>query len=495
MASVLDLTTATGPAKEKATYFILDGEPAGSIPNAPYVGKHDVVLMMGDMGTGKTSNLADWLIWSAWLYPGCNLGVFRATLQNLKRTTLDKLEERLKLTGSEYGKEEISLLYEKNKQDYVYTFPEWGGSRIFAFGLDTGDPVAKLKSFESFRNAIDEANEIDAEVGAVAMLRPRQKVRHRTLGVEGWNATKMVSNLDAGEDHWLWQTFFDRGREIKKDIYQVTAHWTEPATGKTYYSTGLGIKIYHWENQSLSDAPRRVAGLIPEEVRKRFLGGEPAKKTGLVYPEFKRNLHVIPPVDIPIHYPVWVGIDHGVRHPTVAVAITRDDDNNFIIFREYVVRDALAADNARAILSQYSDLYQNRIEWYGDPSMWMVKGYDKAIAELYIEEGIPLEPSTRTASINLKRGGDDDMAMELIRTWLRPKSVMGGEAKPRLYVTEDSPETIKQFRNLTWENLAKIEKDDVFKAVRYAVARIPEFYSPGWKPPSEFKSHRLNWRQ
>lgn len=122
--------------------------------------------------TGKSSALADYLIISGLLYPGANLLLARAKLSDLRRTTLAKYLSRAGV-----------LVEDSNKNDGVYYFPEVNGlrSRLYVLGLDRVDLVEVLKSFEPFRAAFEEANEIPEEAFDLTLGRLRQKVRHANV--------------------------------------------------------------------------------------------------------------------------------------------------------------------------------------------------------------------------------------------------------------------------------------------------------------------------
>ena len=469
----INLTVPDGPIASKYERFVLDGEPEGSIPGVPYYGAHQVMYMAGDTGTSKTTALIDWLIWSAYLYPGCNLGLYRASLQDLKRSTWDKMQWRLSETSSK-------KFYELNKVDWTVKFPEWGGSTIYMFGLDTGDPIQKLKSFEAFRAGVDEANEIDEQVADLLLLRIRQKAKHRHLKdaknnpIYGFNQLKMVSNRDGGEDHWLYQTYRQGGKEVLKDHYRKTFAWQD--TEGSYSASSLMIESFYWENHSLTQNVRLTGAMMSDEGRKRYMGGVWSKKDGLVFPEFGTP-NIIPQAGIPEDWPVYVGIDHGISHPTVAIFIAVDYDGNWFVFDEYYVKGATATDNARTIMAKWGQR-RNPVQWFGDPSMWQVEASGMSAADYYLETGLPLGPSIRTASLRDPQNRDNDFAINEMSERIKAKGQLGGQIRPTMFWMENCTKSIKEFRSVTWENLAKFENDDCMKATRYAAAMIPRNYIP-----------------
>lgn len=149
--------------------------PAG--PLAPkyldFVQNEDFKEMafIGPFNTSKSTALVDWLIMSGLEYPGANLVLTRAKLSDLRRTTLTKYLSRA-------GK---VLTENYNKNEAVIEFPVINGktSTLYMFGLDRHDLTEVLKSFEPFRAAIEESNEVPPAAFDMLLGRLRQKVQHR----------------------------------------------------------------------------------------------------------------------------------------------------------------------------------------------------------------------------------------------------------------------------------------------------------------------------
>lgn len=146
--------------------------------------------------TTKSTALVDWLILSGIEYPGANLVLTRAKLSDLRRTTLTKYLSRA-------GK---VLVDDYNKNEAVIEFPEINGkqSRLYMFGLDRTDLDEVLKSFEPFRAAVEEANEVPSRALDLLLGRLRQQVEHRSNSWEVY-IEEMAS---------LWGCSFERARQV-----------------------------------------------------------------------------------------------------------------------------------------------------------------------------------------------------------------------------------------------------------------------------------------
>ncbi len=162
------LTRAAGMLGPKADEFI----------------RNDIFVemaMVGPWNTGKSTALVDWLILSGVNYPGCHLVLCRAKFTDLKRTTLPKLLSRM-------GK----LVANHNKNEGYIEFPrvkDSPPSRIWMFGLDRHDLREVLKSFEPFRAAVEESNEVSSMALDLLLGRCRQKVRHQSETNADWCKT------------------------------------------------------------------------------------------------------------------------------------------------------------------------------------------------------------------------------------------------------------------------------------------------------------------
>lgn len=89
---------------------------------------------------------------------------------------------------------------------------------------------------------------------------------------------------------------------------------------------------------------------LPPTQRRQLLEGDWEVAEGAAFTEFDRNLHVIEPFDIPIHWERTKGIDYGYASESACVwgAIDRDD-NTLIIYRELYRKGLLGTELAHLI--------------------------------------------------------------------------------------------------------------------------------------------------
>lgn len=154
-----ELTLAAGPIADKQELFALTED-------------YLEVCYLGTMGAAKTRGLCIGIARDVTDYPGCRIFLCRDELATLKKTTLETLLLVLKQAG---------LNPDYNKNDAVISVKSGDEvSRVFCFGLNSGDFREKLKSFEPFRIYIDEAHAIGEEKLNFAIFRQgRQEVYHK----------------------------------------------------------------------------------------------------------------------------------------------------------------------------------------------------------------------------------------------------------------------------------------------------------------------------
>ena len=142
----------------------------------------------------------------------------------------------------------------------------------------------------------------------------------------------------------------------------VGAHWVkkryiDPAPPNESFkgSDGLSRKFIPArldDNPYLANDGRyeQMLKALPPTQRRQLLEGDWEVAEGAAFTEFDRNIHIIDPFEIPIHWDRVKGIDYGYASESACVwgAIDRDD-NTLIIYRELYRKGLLATDLAQLI--------------------------------------------------------------------------------------------------------------------------------------------------
>jgi hypothetical protein len=157
-------------------------------------------------------------------------------------------------------------------------------------------------------------------------------------------------------------------------------------TASTYDNPHIDQETVKWA-EMLTD---------PEERQARIEGNFVALQ-GLIYPEFKPEIHVIPDEAPPKGARIYVGIDPGYRYMAAVVYAYLDHEDNLVIFDEIALQKATARDVCEAIHATNA-LYEV------DPTLYVIDpaarnkvhqtGRDDQ-AE-YLKYGIPVIPGNNS---------------------------------------------------------------------------------------------------
>lgn len=433
----IKLRPPRGPVAAKYMRFVLAGEPPGAVPGAPYVGLWREAAHFGTMGSGKSWSLIDAIILTAYLYPGSVTAWYRASLADLKRSSFQDFRSRMEQYDAK--------VWKVDRQNWIIEFPSWGGSRVEMIGLDTGDPVEKLRSAPFFRVFGEEAHATSEEIYELALIRAmRQKVYHRYLRDEngepmlGYNYIKVTANLDVGAGHWLLHRFLHGVAEHPKDHY---------ITDKRF-----AVISYTWENESANPAMGELKGLLSKETYQKYLSGHIPEDSFHVFPMLGYD-HLVEPFKVDHHMAEWAaGLDWGLNHPTVLVVLARIDGVVHVV-DAWEARGLSAADAAcyvRNILMQYPQM-----PIYADPSVVNRTPTGLSVQDYFSQEGVYLVPS-----VKMTRPARVDHGVILIREALSNKRLL-------FHRRPEVEPVFMEMRRLVFDDLDKLQKDDRFKALYY----------------------------
>lgn len=232
-------------------------------------------------------------------------------------------------------------------------------------------------------------------------------VRHVSGGV----STLLLKSYDQGRDKWQANTvdlvWLDE--EPPKDVYSEAITRTTATAGSAFltFTPLLGMSEVVRRFLSESDVHRAVvtmtihdAGHIspeeceriikryPEHEREARANGVPILGSGRIFPIADSRI-LTPPFEIPRHWPVIGGLDFGWDHPTAAVKLAYDRDNDIIyLTREHRLSQATPKTHVVTIGDERS--------WGAIPWAWP---HDGEIADK--GSGIQLAKQYRSAGLRM----------------------------------------------------------------------------------------------
>lgn len=195
---------------------------------------------------------------------------------------------------------------------------------------------------------------------------------------------------------WLGTTANPRGRGWSYKLYSIEHPLSYLHADPEY----IAWKFFLRDNKHLSKKYIDMMESKPQHIKDRMLGANEDPVSGLVFPEFSKEIHVCKPPHGWIPKPFWKilgGMDHGFKTPTVFLwgAITDGERPFIIIFNEYRQSHKVISENAENIYQENDRLFKKGIQWIQncaiDPSTQQVDGKSgstKSTYQLYLDAGM-----------------------------------------------------------------------------------------------------------
>jgi phage terminase large subunit len=279
----------------------------------------DEVLYGGAAGGGKSyGQLID-----AFLYAL----KYKGSKQLILRRTFPELERSLILVSLELFPQSICK-YKENKHRWIFT----NGSFIEFGYCDNEKDVTRYQGAEFDVIRFDELTHFTEF--------QYQYLISRIRGVNNYPKQIKCSTNPGGVGHaWVKARFIDN-----------------KIPGKTYKEgrrTRVFIPAKVQENKFLMDAdPEYIYRLeqLPEEQRKALLSGEWDVFEGQYFTEFNKDIHVIRPLKLPLHWKRFRSLDYGLDM-TACYWWAVDEQGQEYIYRELHESNLVLSDAAEKILS------------------------------------------------------------------------------------------------------------------------------------------------
>ena len=216
---------------------------------------------------------------------------------------------------------------------------------------------------------------------------------------------------------------------------------------------------------------------LPVDQRRAMLDGDWDVFSGQYFPEFRRELHVIDPIEIQPWWQCYRAIDYGLDM-LACLWCAFDEVGNAYVYRELCVPNTIVSDAARMILSAGSEPITATFipaDLLGRSSQTGVSIYEAFSAAGL--RGTPVNNPRVAGWLNLKE-------------WLHPRSDGAGNVSPRLKIFSTCTELIRCLPQLQYaktgdpSDAAKDPHDITHApdALRYMMDGRP---MPGEKPDEE----------
>lgn len=370
------------------------------------------IAYVGGVGSGKTLigciTLLSWAV-----YHGGDYLVARQFMPELRDTTYKTF---LELCPPE-------LIVEHRVADAILKVRSLAGppATIFFRGLEEPD---KLRSLNLSGFHIDEANQVSEDAFLLLQGRLRNKAGLRK---------GILTTNPKGHD-WIYRWFVKKDHLKSAEVKAQFAFVHAPSTENVHLPEGyVETMLSAWSEER-----------IQREVMGSFEGFE-----GAVYPEFRRDVHVIKPFAIPETWTKVIGIDHGFRNPAAWVWGATDYDGNLYIYREFYEKEWLieqicrdGKDGRKSAVSR--QVKGEKIEAaYIDPSTGNRRGADgRSDLDWYhdaLPSGFPLMVGNNAVAAGIDR----------VKSLLKKQS----NGKPRLFIFDTCGQLIEEMANYRYMEL------------------------------------------
>lgn len=208
-----------------------------------------------------------------------------------------------------------------------------------------------------------------------------------------------------------------------------------------------------------AEAKKRIIDSYPAHEREARINGTPMLGSGRIFPieESAITCDAIPADRVPMHWQVLGGLDFGWDHPTAAVRILYDPENDVMyVTNTYKRREATPTIHAAA-LRGWGDMF---FAWPHD-GLQHDKGSGEPLANLYRKEGLKLlsEHATFPDGSNSVEAGLAEMLMRM--------------ETGRFKVYKHLAEWFDEFRMYHRKDGKVVkEYDDILAATRYCCVSI-----------------------
>jgi hypothetical protein len=412
------------------------------------------VLFGGAAGGGKSRALTAHAIRECIQYPGLRVGAFRRTYGELKESLIAEL------VNLNFAKD---LGARWNGTEYELRFPN--GSLIMFRYAETVQDATRRQGGQYQMLIFDERTLTPPDV--CSFLESRLRSGRRDIPVLGIRS----GTNPGGPGHGA-----------------VKARYIEPTNYGANVVTDVRNRTVRFIPSKLSDNPHvnpeyaQDLQALDGKLRSAFLDGDWDVFAGMMFPELKRDRHVIEPIALPATWRRYNGIDWGFSAPWAVLWAAVDEDGRVWVYREIYQRGVGENEQAKQILAAETDAEHVAVR-YADDAMWATRGDAKPIASVYADNGVHLSPAGKGAGSR-------------VNGWQRVHSYLGEAPAcahhrahgwttcPKLHMFSTVTELYRELSNLPHatkgdpEDADTTADDHAADAVRYLLSNLgtgPEF--------------------
>ena len=376
------------------------------------------VLYGGAAGGGKTKALLMDALRDCDMYPGLRVGAFRRSYPELKESLIAELAQVgfAKALGASWNGTEYELRFAN-------------GSLIMFRYAKSIQEATRRQGGQYQKLLFDERTLTPPEV--VSFLESRLRSGRRDIPVLGIRS----GTNPGGSGHGAVKTRYIKptnyGEKVVIDVRGRTVRF-------------IPSKLS--DNPHVNPEYAQDLQALDGKLRSAFLDGDWDVFAGQMFPELKRDRHVIEPVTLPASWKRYNGLDWGYSAPWAVLWAAVDEDGRVWLYREIYRRGVGEADQAKQILEAEAPGEHVAVR-FADDAMWATRGDAKAIAEVYADNGVHLTQAGKGA-------GSRVTGWQRVRSYLKEgpacphHRAQGWDTCPNLHIFSTVPELFRELSDL-----------------------------------------------
>jgi len=244
----------------------------------------------------------------------------------------------------------------------------------------------------------------------------------------------------------------------------------------------------------------QLEATMSEDDREARQYGKFVALSGLIYKEFREDIHIIDPINIPVRWYDKISIDPGYTNPTSCHFYACDGDGNIYVIAEHYESEKPVEYHSKKI-HEIAD----RLAWPRDDG-WLRAIIDSAanqrtlaaersVWELFRDNNIMCQNSIKDVWTGIQN------VKKFLKLQEHPEKENWPKGKPKLFIFRTCVNMIKEIKSYRWaepkdgvnaKEEPKKSNDHAMDELRYYIMTRPEAYQAPKEPDMDSEEYKHN---